>query len=194
MPTARPVPVVTATPSVAGTASPVDSSSPGASASATDVPLPLPHADATLEAKLPAELGGLPMVSYSVQLPLYMASTTGGDTVLYTPWLVSLGKTADQVTMAVATDPTRTENVIVEAFEVPGVQDAKMISAFGDAAIGKGWPVAQKSVGGKTCLEIQDPNPTGALSVGYAYAKGGILYVVVTDDPAVLIEAYIKLP
>jgi hypothetical protein len=169
-------------------------SSVGASPSATDDSLSLPHADSKLEALLPKELGGAALQSYSVALSVYLASATGGDSVLYTPWLVSMGKTAQEVTMAVATDVTRTENVIVEAFAVPGVSDAKIASAFGDAATGKGWKVSSGSVAQKACLEIVDPSPTGDLSTGYAYAKAGVLYVVVTDDPALLLAAYIHLP
>jgi hypothetical protein len=165
-----------------------------ASPSPTDYVVQWPHADAKLEAKLPTELGGVPLQSYSVALSLYLASTTSGDSVLYTPWLVSMGKTSQEVTMAVATDAGRTVNVIIQAFAVPDVADSKIISAYSDAAISKGWKAVTATVAQKSCVEVVDPNPSGSLSVGYAYAKGGVLYVVVTDDPAVLLEAFIHLP
>ena len=180
--------------SPAGSSASAAGSGSDASPSASDDSLALPHADSKLEATLPKELGGAPLQSYSVSLSVYLGSSTGGDSVLYTPWLVSMGKTSQEVTMAVATDVTRSENVIVEAFAVPGVSDAKIASAFGDAATGKGWKVTSGFVAQKSCLEIVDPSPTGDLSTGYAYAKAGVLYVVVTDDPALLLETYIHLP
>ena len=190
--TARPTPTP-APPSASANAS-ASGSAIAASPTPTEYVITLPHADAKLEAKLPTELGGVPLQHYSVALSLYLASTTGGDSVLYTPWLVSMGKTSQEVIMAVATDATRTVNVIIQAFAVPNVADSKILSAYSEAAISQGWKASTKLVAQRSCVEVIDPNPTGTLSVGYAYAKGGVLYVVVTDDPAILIEAFIHLP
>jgi hypothetical protein len=165
-----------------------------ASPTPTDEVLPLPHADAKLEATLPKELGGITLQTYSLSLSVYLGNVTGGDSVLYTPWLVSMGKISDQVTMAVATDATRTVNVIVQAFAVPGVTDAKILSAYGEAATSKGWPVESKTLVQKAGLSVTDPAPSGSLSVGFAYAKNGVLYVVVTDDGPTLVEALARLP
>lgn len=201
-PTPSPVPVVTGPPSAsasAPSASPGGSGSPAPSAAASPTDtfsLDLPHADASLEDLLPATIGGVTMEKFSLALSAYIASSTGGDRALYGPWLVKFGLTPDDVNMAVATDLTQTENIIIHAIKVPGVADATLSSSFGDVATKAGWPVSTKSVATRTVLEIIDPAAAAAgnLSVGYVYAKNGVLYTVITDDSALLLEALIKLP
>jgi|GEM_PF-1364736 hypothetical protein len=211
-PTHSPIPAVTpAPPSASASASSrAASGSPNASRSAarsapaspsaTDsVTIGLPHIDASLEDLLPSTIGGVTMEKFSLVLSAYIASSTGGDRALYAPWLVNFGKTPDDVNMAVAADLTQTENFVVHAIKVSGVDDATLSSSFGDVARKAGWPVTSHTnlmSTGKTVLEIIDPaaQAAGTLSAGYVFAKNGVLYTVITDDSSLLLEALIKLP
>ncbi len=209
-PTPSPIPAITPAPPSAtantsgsaspGSANPSSSAAASASPSATDaVTIGLPHIDTALEDLLPTQIGGVSMERFSLVLSAYIASSTGGDRSLYAPWLVKFGKTPDDVNMAVSTDLTLSENFVVHAIKVPGVADAALSSGFGDVARNAGWPVTSHTdlmSTGKTVLEIIDPaaQAAGTLSAGYVYAKNGILYTVITDDSALLLEALIKLP
>lgn len=184
---------------VSGSPGPSDSASSSASVLASPTgctPGGLPHADASLEDLLPATIGGICLEKWSSALSAYIASSTGAENALYAPWLVKFGKTPDDVNMAVAEDLTQTVNFNVRAIKVPGVADATLSSAFGDVARQAGWPVSTKSVATRTVLEIIDPAAAaaGSLSAGYVYAKNNVLYIVLTDNSALLLEALIKLP
>jgi|SRR5664280_1472944 len=208
----------TATPPSARTAAPSASAGKSASSSAPplgsasmaapsaeptqDISAGLPHSDAQLETLLPGIIGGIDLEKLSMPLSTYMASETCtaatpcGDKALYTPWLVGLGKTPDDATLAVATDLTKTENVIIQAFRVPGIDGTKLSSAFGAEARKAGWPVSPKTVAAKSVQEVIDParQSLDLLSIGYVYAKDDVMYIIITDDPALLVEALIKLP
>lgn len=194
--TASPSSGITASPSAAASGSP--SASVGASASPSSgdrVTIGLPHVDAALEDLLPSIIGGVDLVRFSEPLASYSASSAGGDKRLYPPWLVKFGKTPDDVNIAIATDLT---HFVVHAIKVPGVDDATLTSSFADVARTAGWPVSAKSIGPRSVLEIVDPTGQAAGLLGdgygYVYAKGGVLFVVITDDPSLLLEALIKLP
>jgi hypothetical protein len=197
-PTATAKPAATASASVApsGSVGPSGSAGPSASADACTSDLGLPHVSVTLEDLLPLTAGGVCLEKFSLALSAYMASTTGGDKTLYTPWLVKFGKTADDVNMAVASDLSQTVNFTAHAIEVPGVAAATLSSSFADVARAASWAVNTRSVAGKQVLEIIDPlsASAGGVSAGYVYAKGDVLYTIITDDPSLLTEAVIKLP
>ena len=136
-------------------------------------------------------------------LSTYMASETCtsanpcGDKALYTPWLVGLGKTPDDATLAAATDLTDTVAIAIEAFTVPGKDGAELSSAFAVQARKAGWtvspplPIATKSV-----EKLIDPvrQNLGLSSVGYLYSQANVMYLILTDDPALLVQSLIKLP
>jgi hypothetical protein len=167
-----------------------------------DLSAGLPHLDARLEDLLPSEIGGIPLEKLSLPLSTYMASETCSatnpcsDKALYTPWLVAFGKTPDDATLAVATDLTGRENVIVQAFKVPGVDGTRLAAGFKTTAQNAGWPTAAKSIADKTVAEIIDEARVNLdlVSIAYVYAKGDVMYLVATDDPALLLEVMILLP
>ena len=202
---------VTASPATSTIAAPSPSGTPGpsatptaaastataihsATATPTEAPTPaMPHVDAALEDTLPSKIGGVSLQKWSWPLSSYIASTTGGDKVLYVPWLVKLGKTPDEIDMAISTDAT---HVVVEAMKVPGVAPATLTSGFGDVAKKAGWPVESGKIAGKSVLKIVDPvaEAAGTRSTAYVYAKGDVMYLVITDDALLLAEALLKLP
>jgi hypothetical protein len=197
-PTATAGPVATPSASVAPSASvgPSGSIAPSGSPDACNSDLGLPHVSVTLEDMLPMSAGGVCLEKFSLTLSAYMASTTGGDKTLYTPWLVKFGKTPDDVNMAVASDLSQTVKFTEHAIEVPGVAGTSLSSSFADVARAASWAVNAHTIAGKQVLEIIDPISAsgGGVSAGYVYAKGDVLYTIITDDPSLLTEAVIKLP
>jgi hypothetical protein len=193
-----------AAPSASASASvvPAQSGSPAASASGSASPassdgssIGLPHVDAALEDLLPGTIGNIPLEKFSEPLSTLVASSQGGEKVLYPAWLVPFAKTPDDVNVAIAVDFTNQENFHADAIQVPGASAATLSTGFADVARKAGWPVNTRSVAAKSVLEITDPTaPAGVLAVGYVYASGDVLYIIVTDDASLLVEALIKLP
>ena len=178
-------------------------SSVSPSAEATqDVSAGLPHSDAALEKTLPGSINDTPLSKVSMPLSTYMASeqctsdNPCADKALYTPWAVGFGKTPDDVTFAAATDFTKTQSILVQAFELTGVDGAKLGSAFADQARKAGWAVSQKTVADKTVEELVDParKNLDLLSIGYLYTSGNAMYIVSTADTLILVECLLKLP
>ena len=168
------------------------------SALATD-PLSLPHINARLEDLLPTIVGGVCLQKLSFTLQAYIDSTTGGDKGLYPAWLVKFDKTPSEVVIAIAADFTGQENFICHAIQIPGQDADTLSSSFAGVARNAGWPVTTHTDfggTGKTLLEIIDPvaKAAGGLYAGYVYAKDDVLYTIITDDPALLLEALIHLP
>ena len=193
-PTVTATPRRTATPAATHTSSPAPSGSAAPSASPTPNPcqdLGLPHQNASLEGKLPGMIGGITLCTLSMPLSTYIASTKGGDTILYTPWLAKFGKSPDQIDLAATVDLTQTENFHEQAIEVPGVDAAVLTGGFATVARNNKWPVTPKSIGPVSVLEIVDPatDAAGGLGTAYVFAKGSVMYIVVTDDASLLINA-----
>lgn len=189
-----PTPMATTTPASSPSAS--GSALPSVSPSLSPSPdLGLPHVDAALEDKLPGTIGGIQLEKFSMPLSNYMASSNGGDKVLYTPWLVKFGKSPDQIDLAEANDLTQTENFFVQAIQVPGVDAASLTGGFASVARNEKWPVTPKSIAATSVLEIVDPatDAAGGLGTAYIYARGDIMYIIVTDDVSLLVEALIDL-
>jgi len=151
----------------------------------------LVHVNASLEGKLPGMIGGVTLCTLSMPLSTFIASTKGGDSVLYTPWLAKFGKTPDQIDLAATVDLTQTLNFHEQAIEVPGVDAAALAGGFATVARSKKWPVTPKSIGPVSVLEIVDPatDAAGGLGTAYVFAKSDILYIVVTDDASLMINA-----
>jgi hypothetical protein len=200
--TASPAATIAVSPSARISASPSAAASgfSGVSASATptttdQVTIGL-HVDAALEDLLPSTIGRSALVKFSMPVSTYLASSPGGDKTLYSLWLVKLGKTPDDVNIAIADDLTPGENLVVQAIKVPGVDATTLTSSFADVASKAGWPVSTKVTLPKPVLEITDPTAqeAGVLGVAYAYAKDNVLYVVVTDDVSLLIQGLASLP
>lgn len=179
--------------------------SAGASSSAADsgspVPsitpeptLPLSHADATLEDKLPSSIGGVALIKTSLVLSGYVATPpTGGDKDLYAAWLLKFGTTTGDVKIAFAVSVADALTFQARAIEVPGVSATKLSSGFSDTARKAGWTVVSHPnyLPGKSILDITDPATS---KTGIVYAAGDVLYEIITDDQSLVNEALILLP
>ncbi len=201
--TASPTPTVALSPSAGVDVSPsaAVSGSPAASASPTaidtnQITMSLPHIDASLEDLLPSAIGGIALTKFSEPLSSYDAASPSGDKLLYPAWLVKIGKTPDDVNIAIAWDPLQRENFIVHAIKVPGTDAATLTSTFSDAARNAGWPVSATSSLPKPVLEVTDPSAqgSGGLGVAHVYAHDDVLYLVITDDLSLLIQGLADLP
>jgi hypothetical protein len=195
-PTAEPT-ATTAAPSASAEAS--TSSSPEASTAPSPSPtldLGLPHIDAALEDLLPNTVGHIPLQKFSVPLSTYIASFSGGDNDLLGPWVIHFGMTADEIDMAVATDLTKQIDFFVQGIQVPEAKPADLTAEFARLAREAGWPVTGRTVASRIVLEITDPaaQAAGELATAYVLATGDVMFVIVTDDPSLLVECLIKLP
>ena len=198
--TPQPGGAASASASAAAPGSSASTPSAAGSPSASSDPLNLPHVDVALEDLLPSRIGGVDLFKLSMTLQAYITSTPGaGEDQLYLPWLVKFGKTPADVDIAVATDLTDQENFIAHAIRVPGATPDTLLSGFGDVATQAGWPTKSHTnwgSTGKTGLEVIDPaaRAAGGLFDSFVYAKGEVLFEVITDDQSLLLEALIKLP
>jgi hypothetical protein len=197
--TATPAPTAAISHSPSHAASARLSAAPSASASASPtagVDIGLPHVEAALEDLLPGTIGEIPLQKFSEPLSTLVASSLGGEKLIYAAWLVQFGKTPDDVNVAIAHDFTSRINFHANAIRVPGATAETLSATFGTAATKAGWPVKKVNFALKSVLEITDPTAAanGVLGVGYVYASGDVLYIVVTDDSALLLECMIKLP
>jgi hypothetical protein len=177
-------------------AAPASAQDTGQVSSCGSTDLGFPHVSATLEALLPTTIGGVCLETGSWVLSAYMASPpTGGDKDLYARWLVKFGKIPDDVNIAISADWSQPPqvNFNIRGIEVPGVAAETLSSSFGDVAHAAGWPVVShpKYLPGRSILEITNPT-TGHL--GYVYASGDVLYIIITDSQDLLNEALYKLP
>jgi len=174
----------------AGQASPTVSPSPG--------PTYLAHLDAALEDQLPSVVGGLTLTKFSYPVSTYLASVTGGDSVLYAPWLVKFGKTPDAVDMAFAEDDLPPVHFNLRAIQVPGADATALVAALSDVATKAGWPVTTNDYP-KQPLVITDPtaDPTKAADKAYVHAKGDVVFFVVGNpslDLVSIVQALAALP
>jgi hypothetical protein len=192
-------PTAPVSPSAAASASASASLAASASASAGASPtlsLGLPHVDAALENRLPGTIGGVDLQKLSLPLSTYIASSKGGDKALLGPWAIHFGKTADEINVAVATDLTEQIDFFVQAIQVKGEKPDGLTGELTRLARQDGWPVTGRTVASRAVLEITDPvmEAAGGLATAYVLAVGDVMYVVVTDEPAYLVECLIKLP
>lgn len=171
-----------------GHSSPTVSASPGQT-------YPLAHVDAALEDQLPSVIGGVQLTKWSMPISSYIASVTGGDSVLYAPWLVKFGMTPVEVNMALAEDLGGNQTVNVRAIKVPGIDAKVLIAGLRDVATKAGWPVRTTTLP-KSPLQITDPTVDASQTANeaFVYAKGDIVFFVINEDLGMSILALNWLP
>ena len=146
------------------------------------------NADPELEAMLPAELGGTPVLKFSMGGGSFIGSGQQGTEELAAA-LAQLGKSPSDLTVAIGTGGT----VAVFAWRINGIDATTFYAAFlGMAGQGQGSTVTDASFGGKAVKKVV----SDAGETIYLYTKDDVLFGVggtsVTDDQ--LNEAFSKLP
>jgi hypothetical protein len=187
-------PTISAEPSESPSAS-VSQSTPTASPTPGQT-YPLAHVNAALEDELPSVIGGVTLTKWSMPVSSYIASVTGGDTVLYAAWLVKFGMTPDEADMALAEDLSGTEVCNLRAIQVSGAAPTALLTGLSEVATKAGWPNKTVTSLPKTpVLQITDPtvDATKTANIAYVYAKGDIVFFVI-GDLSVVIQALAALP
>jgi hypothetical protein len=148
------------------------------------------HADAQIEALLPATLGGV---------TLTIESQAGTDLTVqsqpFDSFLKNLGKTRADFTVASAYAQGGLK-AAVGAWRVNGVDSALLLSGFQTAIQASSktqLTMAEEMLGGRAVNRIGDP---GQLTQGplYVYVRGDTLFFVQTPDHSLAQEAIGKLP
>jgi hypothetical protein len=161
---------------------------------------PLAHVNAALEDELPSVVGEVTLTKWSMPVSSYIASVTGGDSVLYPAWLVKFGKTPDEVDMALAEDLSGNGSDNLRAIQVPGADPTALVSGLSDAATKAGWSNKTVTSLPKTpVLQITDPtaDATKTPNTAFVYAKGDIVFFVIGNpslDLVSIVQALAALP
>jgi len=187
--TATHAPTINPSGTSTGHSSPTVSPSPGPT-------YPLAHVDAALEDQLPSTIGGVPLTKWSMPVSSYIASVTGGDSILYAPWLVKFGMTPDQVNMALAEDLSGNQTINLRAIKVPGIDAKALIAGLSEVATKAGWPVRTVTSLPKPVIQITDPTVDASQTANkaFVYANGDIVFFVISDDLTIVIESLAALP
>jgi len=197
-PTAAPASIAVPSPAPASGAT---ASQPAGSGAVADPSAPqavpsflLPSEDKDLEARLPSQVNGIPLSKYSFSGTSFLASGSSNAQDLI-ELLKSLGKTPADMSIAFASDAGGGLDVQIGAFRVAGAATDALLAAF-LAATSKETPgsvMTSMNVGGKAVTQIVDPADATSPPV-YVYAKGDILYYLLTPDAALAAAALQAMP
>ena len=147
----------------------------------------LPSADKALEALLPNEVAGAPIVKSSISGPTLAGSGPGSEDMR--AMLTRLGKTPDDLSAAFGSGG----GLIMSAYRLKGVDATALLAAFAVLLDADEAPtMTDASLGGKSVTKVV----TGVSTV-YAYTKDDVLFTVTggTGVPeATIAEAISKLP
>jgi len=135
------------------------------------------HGDPALEAFLPDNINGTPLVRYS--LTLEQLFEQGGDEETITAFLTTLGKTPADGSYAGAHDPSGVVGGGINAFKVAGADATLLLAGITElekSDLGESATTTQATVGGKnvTVLSVgSEVNDTVWL-----YGYGDVVFVV----------------
>lgn len=192
---ASPSPSPSASPSPSGGAA--ASGSPSAAPSVSESPEPVVdyHGAPDLEARLPDEIGGVALAKVSLTGPDFMKLGTPTGQGQMTSLLTELGRTPDDLAVAEAYDPSQILTFKEGLFRVAGADTVQLLGlwvASQQAAESNRLQVSNTTVSGRDLTRITDPS----IDVGgttYAFAEGDTLWLIATDDQALLEEALAKV-
>lgn len=178
-----PAVVATTAGSSSSASSTVPSTPPESTTLASGPAITSSHADAALEALLPAEVSGTAMQRSSATLARLLAS--GGDRTGIDAFLQGLGKSESDGTFAAAFDPTNTLVGGIFAFKIAGVNSTVLLPAIvtvEKSDLGAGATTTQATVGGKsvTVVSVGD----GVNDTEWVYGHGEAVFVVHAPDEA----------
>jgi hypothetical protein len=187
-------------PSPSGSPAPSTGAAPspstGAAASPSPTPSPSPspdlHGAPELEARLPATIGGVDLTTVSLTGPAFLAG--GGEVAQgqLNGMLDDLGKTAEDLTVAEASDPTGMLVFQEGLFRVQGSDAMQLLAAWvaaQQAAMQQRLEVTTTTIAGHAVTVLTNPNdPVGGTT--YALAVDDTIVLVLADDRALVEEAF----
>jgi hypothetical protein len=143
---------------------------------------------ADLEALLPGEMCGEPTTKFSMSGADF--ASFGADEE-FNKTLEGLGKTAADVSFAVAGPTSGNTDCSAGIFRVNGANTAQLQQVFLQSAEDEGSTVAPSSVGGKSVFVITDP---GTTAKQYVYFQGDAVIFAGAEDEATAGDIIGQLP
>lgn len=119
-----------------------------------------------------------------------LVSPTGGTNDLLAGLLSRLRRDPEDLTMAVAAD--RELTISVSVLRVRGIKADRLLDAY-TAAVKASYPdasVNETVMGGKTVFDVD----TGARSTTFVRGYGDVLFMVASEDFALVDEAFFGIP
>ncbi len=176
---AAPTPVAsTASSAAAPTA--VSSAAPAASTGAAPTALVIPSftSDKELEATLPDTYKSLPLRKFSFT-GKDLLSNANQDNADLIALLQTLGKSAEDLSYAIAADSTDTLGVSFGAYRIKGADASAWMGTLWDLAQKQnpGTALTDVNLGGRSVKRVVDPDSE---DITYAWPKGDILFIVIT--------------
>jgi hypothetical protein len=175
--------------SIAAVASPTpaDTTDPGLVDGSSAPPVEPSHDDPALEAILPTTIGGVALDVQSVDGSAIL--TDDGWSTTISDFLTSVDKTATDLRLAEASDPTGGIDVSIDVYHVAGVDGASLSDALLAAWKGDNpdLVVTDVTIAGSAVKKIdfgQDGVPAS-----YIYARDDYAFDIWTDDEALAAEA-----
>lgn len=146
-----------------------------------------PSEDTALEARLPDSLNGVRLCKASFRGHTILGRSPSVDDLAL---LARFGKTIDDYTMAMATEPTASLDSL-GAIRLPGVDGAQFLSAYLSTSqkANARLEVAPDTLGGKKVMAMTDPDGTT-----YIYANGDTLFFALSADPGWAASGLAALP
>ncbi len=174
---------------IAAVASPTasDSADPGLVDASSAPPIEPSHDDPALETILPTTVGGVALDVQSVDGSAIL--TDDGWSTTISDFLTSVDKTATDLHLAEASDPTQGIDVSIDVYHVPGVDGAALSDALLAAWKGDNpdLVVTDVTLAGSAVKKIdfgQDGVPAS-----YIYARDEYAFDIWTDDETLASEA-----
>jgi hypothetical protein len=154
--------------------------------------LPSFTSDAELEAELPATYQGVTLKKFSLTgTHLFNSATQSSKDFL--ALLQSLGKTPDDLSFAVASDPAGKLGVVFGGYRIKGADAAAWAPSLYQLAVKQtaGTTVTDANLGGKAVKRIVSPK---SKQITYAWPRGDVLFIVSTATDALAGPAIAVMP
>lgn len=140
------------------------------------------HADPSLEAALPSDIGGVSLARFSL---------TGDNAIMqgaasqYDSLLSKLGKARGDLAMAGAADPTGSLAGSIVALRVSGADPTALLRAFLEVQGSRPSPptASETNLGGQSVTKLAFSEP--GLPYQYVLARGDVLFIVTASHDAV---------
>jgi hypothetical protein len=157
-------------------------------------PTPLPHEAADLEARLPKSIHGEMLAPRSFTGATFLGSGTTENQTALRAMLSRLGRSVDDLTLALADDPSGTISFVEGIFRVAGTPPDALEQAWVEwqqAATQNQLVKGTVEIGGRRVDKVTDAVAGGTT---YVVSRGDSLVLIVADDPASIAEAVGKIP
>ena len=174
-----------AAPSMQASAAPAASTAPAASGALPS--LTLPNEDTNLEALLPSTFGGAKLQKLSMKGADFLGQSSNADLANA---LSSLGLTAADVSVAIASDIAETSGLTFIAIRFAGADSSKLLQVFQAASQASGQTVTSVNLGGKAALKATDSSGSSS----YFYVKNDTILGVTAPDDATAATMLAVLP